>query len=119
MKDPAFIEKMKKGPVAMMNVLPSGPPRMGTSLVQWFLFVVLVGIFTAYVTGRALLPGPRYLEVFRFAGTTAFMTFALGHMPSSIWMGRTWAATFRSMFDGLVYSLLMAGVFGWLWPGRV
>jgi hypothetical protein len=54
--------------------------------------------------------------VFRFAGTVAFMAYGLGHMTNSIWMGRSWAATFRSMFDGLVYGLLTAGSFGWLWP---
>jgi hypothetical protein len=26
-----------------------------------------------------------------------------------------WALTFS--FDGLIYALLTAGVFGWLWPG--
>jgi hypothetical protein len=116
MKNPAFIEKMKKGPVAMLNVLPSGPPRMGSSLAQWFFFTLLVGVFAAYVTGRALGPGHSYREVFRFAGTAAFMGYGLGHMTNSIWMGRSWGATFRSMFDGLVYALLTAGTFGWLWP---
>ena len=70
MKKPEFIEKAKKGPVVFMTALPSGIPGMGASLVQWFLYCVLVGIFAAYIAGRALGSGANYLEVFRFAGRT-------------------------------------------------
>ena len=71
MNAPEFQEKMTKGPVAMMTVLPNGPYKMGKSLVLWFLYAVLVGIFAAYIAGRALGPGAYYLEVFRFVGSTA------------------------------------------------
>ena len=37
MKSPAVIEKLKRGPVGFMTVLPSGPPAMGKSLFQWFV----------------------------------------------------------------------------------
>ena len=42
MKDPEFIEKMTRGPVALMTFVKSGPPAMGKSLVQWFVFCLLV-----------------------------------------------------------------------------
>ena len=57
-----------------------------------------------------------YLQVFRVSGTTAFLTYA-GALPiGSIWFKRKWSATLRHMLDGLVYALLTAGCFGWLWP---
>jgi hypothetical protein len=31
-------------------------------------------------------------------------------------MGRNWGTTIRHVADGLVYALLTAGTFGWLWP---
>src|SRR3990172_4738575 len=37
MRSLEFTEKMKKGPVVIMTVLPSGPARMGKNLIQWFL----------------------------------------------------------------------------------
>ncbi len=37
-KDPAFLEKFKAGPRAMMTVLPGGPITMAPQLVQWFLY---------------------------------------------------------------------------------
>jgi hypothetical protein len=116
MKDPAFIEKHTKGPVGMMTIFKPGPPTMGAELFQWFLYSVLVGIFAAYVASRALEPGAPYLSVFRFAGTTAFLGYSVALMQNSIWYKRAWSATLKTMFDGLVYALLTAGVFGWLWP---
>jgi len=117
MRSEEFIEKSKKGPVAFLTVLQSGPPEMGTSLVQWFVYCILVGIFAAYVAGSALKPGAHYLAVFRFAGCTAFAGYALALLQNSIWYKRNWSATLKSMFDGLIYALVTAGTFGWLWPG--
>ncbi|HEX9705474.1 MAG TPA: hypothetical protein VGA20_09525 [Gemmatimonadales bacterium] len=54
MRSPEFAEKVKKGPLAILTVLPPGPIRMGKNLTRWFL--------------------------------------------------------------GLIYALLTAGTFGWLWP---
>jgi hypothetical protein len=89
---------------------------MGTSLALWFIYCIVVSVIAAYIAGRALGPGAEYLSVFRFAGTTAFVGYALALPQNSIWYKRNWGATMRSMVDGLVYGLLTAGAFGWLWP---
>jgi hypothetical protein len=112
----AYIEKMKKGPVAMMTVLENAPPKMGGQLFLWFLFSIVVGIFAAYIAGNALPAGSHYLAVFRFAGATAFVGYSLALLQNSIWYKRGWSATFKSMFDGLIYALFTGGIFGWLWP---
>lgn len=117
MSTPEFIEKAERGPVALMTVMPSGPPAMGASLVQWFVYCVVVGVFAAYIAGRALGPGAEYLDVFRFAGTTAFAGYALALWQNSIWYKRAWSTTLKSTVDGLVYALVTAGTLGWLWPG--
>jgi hypothetical protein len=116
MKSPEFTEKMKRGPVFMISVWPNQPVSMGQSLVLWFLYTIIVGIFAAYVAGRALPAGADYLAVFRFAGVTAFIGYSLALMQQSIWYRRPWGITIKVMIDGLIYSLLTAGVFGWLWP---
>jgi len=116
MSSPEFIERMNQGPVATMTVMRSGRPSMGGSLVQWFLYCVVVGVFAAYIAGRALGPGAHYLAVFRFAGCTAFVGYSLALWQNSIWYKRRWAVTLKSTIDGLIYGLLTAGVFGWLWP---
>jgi hypothetical protein len=116
MKDPEFVEKMTRGPVALITVMQSGPPSMGKNLIQWFIYCVIVSVIAAYVAGRALAPGAAYLEVFRFAGCTAFVAYAVALWQNSIWYRRKWSTTIKSNVDGLVYALLTAGVFGWLWP---
>ncbi len=116
MKKPEFVEKYKAGPVALLTVVPAGPPKMGASLLIWFLYCAVVGVFAAYITGRALPSGAGYPAVFRFAGCTAFMGYSLALLQNSIWYRRNWGTTLRSMVDGLVYGLLTAGTFGWLWP---
>ena len=116
MKDPAFIDRMKAGPVVIMTVLPNGMPSMGQNLALWFLFAVLVSVFSAYLTGRALGPGADYREVFRFAGTVAFVGYSLAQLEQSIWYKRAWSTTIKQLVDGLIYGLLTGGTFGWLWP---
>ena len=116
MKSPETIKKFQLGPVGLLTVRPSGPPRMGKLLLQWFLYCIVVGIFTAYVTGRTRLPGTDYLQVFRVAGCTAFIAYSLALVQNAIWKGETWGVTLKHVVDGLIYGLLTAGTFGWLWP---
>jgi hypothetical protein len=116
MKSPEVIEKFKRGPVGLLTIFPSRAPAMGKNLIQWFLYCVVVGIFTAYLTGRTQASGTQYLQVFRVAGTTAFLGYSLAQIQDSIWKGQTWGVTMKTVFDGLIYGLLTAGTFGWLWP---
>ena len=116
LKSTEFTEKRNKGPVMIFTVLPSGPMAMGKQLVSWFLYSCVIGVFAAYVTGRALPVGAPYLNVFRFAGTIAFVSYALGLWQFTIWYSRSLTTTIKSTIDGLIYALLTAGTFGWLWP---
>jgi hypothetical protein len=116
MKSPAMIEKYKQGPVGFLMIMPSGPPAMPKFLAQWFGFCLLVSFFVAYLTGHTVAEGARYLAVFRVAGTAAFMAYGLGNITNGIWRGQTWSTVIKEVIDGLIYALLTAGVFGWLWP---
>jgi type III secretory pathway component EscS len=116
MKSPAMTEKYKQGPVGFLTVVPNGPPAMPKFLTQWFLFCLLVGLFVAYLAAHTLPFGVDYLVVFRVVGTAAFLAYGLGHFVSGIWKGQTWSATIKDVVDGLIYGLLTAGTFGWLWP---
>jgi hypothetical protein len=115
MKSASFAEKMKRGPVVVMTVMPAYM-SMARNLSLWFVYLVVTGVFAAYIAGRALPPGTHYLQVFRFAGATAFIGYALALWQMSIWYHRSWATTIKSTVDGLIYALLTAGTFGWLWP---
>ena len=116
MKDPAFIARIERGPNAVMTVTPGRKPSMGAELTNWFIYLLVISFVSAYVASRALPPGADYLDVFRFAGTTAFVAYGLGQWPDTIWYKRKVSTQVKNTFDGLVYALVTAGVFGWLWP---
>jgi hypothetical protein len=115
MKDPAYIARLEAGPAVFMTVWP-GSTNMGPQLAGWFAYAIVVSLFAGYLAGVALPAGANYLDVFRFAGTTAFAGYALALPQNSIWWKRGWGFTVRSMIDGLLYGCLTAGAFGWLWP---
>lgn len=116
LKSAEFMEKMNKGPVIIMTVRSNGKWNMGMPLFLWLVYSLVVGFFAAYITSHALPVGAEYIQVFRFIGATAFMGYAFAYVPMSIWYGRAWSSTVKMMFDGLIYALLSAGIFGWLWP---
>ncbi|HEY3730619.1 MAG TPA: hypothetical protein VGL28_05090 [Steroidobacteraceae bacterium] len=116
LKDPDYVSKRRRGPVLLLTVMSSGEMQMGKLLTQWFIYLLIVFVLTAYVACHALPTGAPYLKVFQVVGTVAFLGFAMGYPPNSIWWQHRWSSTIKYMIDGLVYALLGAGVFGWLWP---
>ncbi|HEX9565906.1 MAG TPA: hypothetical protein VF981_18145 [Gemmatimonadaceae bacterium] len=116
LKSPEFAEKVKRGPVLILTVLPNRMMSTGSNLVMWFVYSLVVSFFAAYVASRALPASPGYLEVFRFVGTTAFVGYSLALWQMTIWYKRDFRMTLKSTFDGLIYALFTAGTFGWLWP---
>jgi hypothetical protein len=116
MKSPAAIEKFKQGPVGMLTVFPSGPPAMPKYLVEWFVYCLIISYFVAYLSGRTVAFGTPYLAVFRVVGTAAFLAYGLANLANGIWRGQPWSVVIKEVIDGLIYALLTAGTFGWLWP---
>ena len=106
--------KVKRGPVMFLTV-KNGDLGMGKSLFQWFIYSIVVGIFSAYLGVHAVGPDGDYLDVFRYVGCAAFMGYSLALFQAPIWMTQNWSATLKSAFDGLIYALVTAGTFGWLW----
>ena len=116
MRSPEFKDKLNRGPVAVMTVMPNGMMSMRRNLLQWSVFLIVVGIFCAYIAGRTLPAGTPYPRVFQIVGATAFIGYVLALCELSIWYRRAWSLTAKAALDGLIYASLTAGTFGWLWP---
>jgi hypothetical protein len=114
MRSEEFQTKVKKGPVMHM-IVRSSDTKMTKSLIQWFVYCIVIGLFSAYIGVHAVGPEGDYLDVFRFVGCAAFMGYSLALFQDAIWASKGWSATLKSVFDGLVYALVTAGTFGWLW----
>jgi hypothetical protein len=46
----------------------------------------------------------------------AFKGYAGALWPQSIWYRKSWVTTIKSAIDGLVYAIVTAATFAWLWP---
>lgn len=115
-KSDEWKEKFKRGPVGFLTLRPAGEMAMGKNMVLWIVYIIIIEIFVAYLAGHTLAAGTHYLQVFRVAGTAAILGFAGAVAPEAIWMGRGWGSVAKFIVDGIVYGLLTAGTFGWLWP---
>jgi len=115
LKDPATKQRYEAGPHGVLTVWP-GAPSMGRNLGLTFTFYLAVAIFVAYVASIALPSGTHYGQVFRVTSVAAVMAHVFGFIPDAIWFGRPLVSTCKSAADGVLYSLLTGGVFGWLWP---
>ena len=116
MKSPEVQAKFKEGPVGFITVMPSGPVNMGKFLGLWFAYCIVVGIVVAYLAAHMVTAGAPYRHVFRVVGTAAFLAYSVGPLINGIWKGQPWSMVIKEAIDGLVYALLTAGTFGWLWP---
>jgi hypothetical protein len=115
-RDPALAEALKDEPTGFLIVRPHGGSSLGRSLVYYFIFNLIVSVFVGYLAYHTLPPGADYLSVFRVTGTATILAYGAGAIPEAVFFGRSWSMTFKQVLDGIVYGLLTAGVFGWLWP---
>ncbi len=113
--DAASKAKSESGPWGQI-VVAAGKPAMGPMLSAWIVHLLIVGVFIAYVSGLGLAPGTSYLKVFQVSGAAAMLAYGGGVLPKFIWEGKPWSLLPGAVFDAVVYALLTAGTFGWLWP---
>lgn len=116
MKSPEFAERVLKGPNLIVTVLPNAPWSMVRNLGLWFLYCLVVSWFAAFVAASALPSGSAYRAVFHFTCLTAFLGYSVALWQMSIWYRRAWSTTIKATVDGLIYALLTAATFAWLWP---
>ena len=114
-QDPEWQKKFSEGPAAMLVVLP-GTLAMGKQLTQWFVMCLVLSAMIAYIAASTLAPGTDYMKVFQVTGSVGILAYAGAVSIGSIWFGYSWGKSFKDIIDGIVYGLLTAGVFGWLWP---
>ncbi len=106
-----------KGPMAMVLLRnPLSTFSFGPALTAFFIYNLVISILVAYLTGHTLPAGTSCLAVFRVAGTAGILGYSFGGVPYTIWYGKPWSATVKDIIDGIIYGLLIAGTFGWLWP---
>src|SRR5262249_54829335 len=115
MRSEEYKAKVKRGPVATLTVM-TGFFDMGKRLTQWFIYLLVVGAFSAYVAGHVFSPRFWWHAVFRVVWCVSFAAYGLALWQGSIWYGRSWATALKSNIDAAIYAAITAGIFSWLWP---
>src|SRR5215475_13384043 len=116
MKQPEMQEKFKTGPIGVIFLRRPGVMNMGAFLGQWFGFCLLVSFLCALLAVHVFGVGPDPHRVFHVVGLAAIMAYALGVVPDAIWWGHPWRSAFKHIIDGVIYGLVTAATFTWLWP---
>jgi hypothetical protein len=105
------------GPTGILYLRNPASFSFAKTLTVYFLYCLVSAVFVAYIVGQTLGRGTDYLRVMQIAGAAGTIFWAFGNNVSdAIWYGKPWRVTIKYAIDGLVYGLLMGGVFGWLWP---
>jgi len=116
MGEEAMQKKFNDGPVAMISIMPNGMPRMGKLLSQQILFFIFGSFLIGYLMTICIVGSTDCMMVFRQVFIASFLTYGWAQIPYSIWMGQPWSNCVRYLIDALIYAVVTAGVFAWLWP---
>jgi hypothetical protein len=114
--DPQVKKGFEDGPVGFLYVQESGVPGMGGRIAAMFFFQLIVSLTVGYLASRTLAADTHYMQVFRVTGTIAFLAYGAASVQDMIWFAHSRSQTAKVLVDALVYGLLTAGFFGWLWP---
>ena len=114
--DESWQAKYKEGPVAMITVMEHGDLGMGKQLTRWFVYCIFISLLVAYIAGVTLAAGADYMKVFQVTSTTTILAHGGGAGMNMIWFGATPGRTVKDVLDAVIYGLVTAGFFSWLWP---
>jgi hypothetical protein len=118
MKEPAFIEKLNRGPVGLSTVTPRGPFPMGRTMALGVVGLLAIGFPVALVAGHMISADAPYVHIFLATGLVAFLAHGGGHIPDAISWGKPWSNAWKDVIDGAISALLTAGSFAGFWPRR-
>jgi hypothetical protein len=117
-QDRAFADKLDKGPSGLIVVTRARPRSVGWSVGFSILHALAVSLAVGFVASRSLAAGAAALSVFQVTGAVAVLAYSAALVQESLWWGRPWRTTLKTMADGVACALVTAAVFAWLWPGR-
>ena len=108
--------KQKQGRCRGQIVLWEQPVSMPQAILKTLTFFMVSAFMIGYVLSFALTGDADRHTVFRLAFTVGILTHCFAKFPHLFWFPQK---SLMSLLDGVVYALITAGVFYWLWPAQV
>jgi hypothetical protein len=89
---------------------------MGKSLGLWFVWTLVVASFASLVALHTIpLNGDAHMAAHVIA-LISFVMYGAGSVQDFIWMGKPFSSMMKYLLDALIYSVVTALSFMWLWP---
>jgi hypothetical protein len=116
MRSPEFTKKVDEGPRVMMTVLPNGMTGMNSMLLWQFLYFLFVSWFAGHFSFRVFGPAAHDHDILHTVAGISFAAYGLALWPLVIWFRRSFKTTLKANVDALIYAVITALTFCWLWP---
>jgi hypothetical protein len=117
MTSPAFVEKVKRGPLVIMNIAQGDSVSMGRPLVLWLVYVIVVSALAGHIAFGASGGHPDDSRIiFHTVALTSLLAYAGALWQQTIWFRKPWLSSFKGTFDGLIYAVVTGVIFVYLWP---
>lgn len=116
MQNPEMMQKYVEGPVGFLTLSAPGAPRIGSALIQWFVFTLVIAAAAAglAVQTYGIDGNPKYAA--HMIGVISLLVHAGASVPEGIWKARPWKSVLMYGIDGAIYAVISALTFLWLWP---
>ena len=108
--------KDKQLPAATRMLADLGLFIRGNPLVIAGSILAVVVAIVAYLARASTPAGSDFLHVLQIVGTTSWLAYAWQGPADSIWKGRPWGSTMRTIVEGLLYAVVTGAIFAWQWP---
>ena len=116
MSSPEFAERVKRGPLVILNIASGDSVSMGRPLMLWFVYVLIVSALAGHVAfgTNADNPVPKY--IFHTVAITALLAYAGAIWQHTIWFRKPALTSLKGTFDGLIYAVATGLIFMYFWP---
>jgi hypothetical protein len=108
--------KFRDGPIALITLRRNGPMKMGGTLGWWFVLNLVFAAASAAIARQVYGPGADHHAVAHLGALVTLFAYIGGSLQQGIWMGKPWGAVAKDVLDGLIYAVVTAFAFAWLWP---
>lgn len=112
-----MVKKYGEGPVGFVTLKANGMPNMGKSLSLWFLYSLFVAAVVAFLAAQNVGLAPDHAHIgAHLVGVITFIAYGFGSVQEGIWMGKPLSSVVKYLLDSLIYAVISAATFYWLWP---
>jgi hypothetical protein len=116
MGSPEFAEKVKRGPLVILNVASGDSVSLARPLILWLVYVIVVSAMAGHIAY------PRHdlqvdsRSIFHTVALTSLLAYAGALWQQTIWFRKPWLTSLKSTFDGLIYAVVTGLIFVYFWP---